>query len=362
MPSRPASRSLSQQASDHLARCRHGHIFDERDFAWIFVRRKPRLHKALDVRGEHVGRGVALFEHNKGLHDLSAQRVWLADGGSKRNRRMADETIFDFARSDAKTGRGDNIVVTADEADVALVVHHTLIAGGHPVAYKFLARSFRLAPVFQEHHGIGTLDGNLTRFTGLEWISRTVDDCDGVTAHRLADRPRLGHAERAASREHDVAFGLSVKFVDHQAEHGFSPFVGFRAKRLAAGPNRTHVDGVAALRTRRRAEHAQRRRRDKGVADLRARYEREGFFRIEFLEAPRHNRNAVVQPWQQNIEQTAGPGPVCRCPNPITGLWQEVVMRFDPGKMAYENAMAVQGAFWLPGGAGGVHHHRRIVG
>src|SRR4029077_17993251 len=290
------------------------------------------------------------------------QRVWLADGCSKRDRRMADETILDFARSDAKTGRGDDIVVSANEADVTLVVHHTLIAGGHPVAYKFLARCFRLAPVFQEHHGIGTLDRNLTRFTGLERISRLVDDRDGVTAHRLADRPRLGHAERAASREHDVAFGLSVKFVDHQSEHGFSPFVRFRTKRLTAGPNRTHVDGVAAFRIRRRAKHAQRCRRDKGVADLRARYECEGFFRIEFLEAPRYTWKAVVQPRQHNIEQPAGPGPVCRCPNPITGLRQEVVMRFDTGKMAYEDAMAVQGAFWLPGGAGGVDHHRRIIG
>src|SRR6476659_9395165 len=237
MPSRPASRSLLQQTPDHLARRRHGHIFDEGDFAWIFVRRKPRLHKALDLRSERVGRGVALLEHNKGLHDLSAQRVWLADGGSERNRRMTNETIFDFARSDAKTGRGDDIVVTADEADITLVVHHTLIAGGHPVAYKFLARSVRLAPVFQEHHGIRTLDRNLARFTGPERVSPIVDDRDGVTAHRLADRPRLRHAERAASREHDVAFGLPVKFVDHQAEHGFSPFVGFRAKRLAAGPN-----------------------------------------------------------------------------------------------------------------------------
>src|SRR5262249_26471181 len=150
-------------------------------------------------------------------------------------------------------------------------------------------RSFRLAPVFQEHHGIRTLDRNLARLARLERISRSIDDCDGVTGYRLSDRSRLRHTERAACREHDVAFGLPIKFVDHEAEYGFSPLVGFGAKRLAAGTNRSHVDGVAAFRTRGRAKHAQRRRWDKGVADLRTRHERKGLFRIEFLEAPRHD-------------------------------------------------------------------------
>src|SRR5215467_3083529 len=37
-------------------------------------------------------------------------------------------------------------------------------------------------------------------------------------------------------------------------------------------------------------------------------------------------------------------------------------MRLDTGKMADEHAMPVQRAFRLPGRAGGVDHHRRVVG
>jgi len=61
---------------------------------------------------------------------------------------MADQAILDLARTDAEAGRGDDVVIAADEADIALVVTHALVAGGHPVADELVARGLRLAPIF----------------------------------------------------------------------------------------------------------------------------------------------------------------------------------------------------------------------
>ena len=189
-----------------------------------------------------------------------------------------------------------------------------------------------------------------------------VDHRHAVAGDRLADRAGFRNAERTAGREHEVAFGLAVEFVDGETEGRLAPFVGFRAERFPARADRTHLDVVAALRIARRAQHAQRGRRDEGVADFQARHQRVGVLRIEFLHPPRHHRHAIVQARQQHVEQPAGPGPVGRRPDAVAGLREEVVVGLDPGKMPDQHTMAMQRALRLAGGARGVDHHRRIVG
>ena len=110
-----ASRLLPQQPPDHLAGGRHRHLLDEGDLARIFVRRKPRPHEALDLGGERIGRRMAGFQHDERLDDLGAHRIGLADHRGERDRRMPDQAILDLGRADAIAGRGDDVVVAADE-------------------------------------------------------------------------------------------------------------------------------------------------------------------------------------------------------------------------------------------------------
>ena len=93
--------------------------------------------------------------------------------------------------------------------------------------------------------------------------------------------------------------------------------------------------------------------------------------RIEFLQRMRDHGHAIVQAGEQHIEKPAGPGPICRSPQPITGLRQKLVRKFDPRQVSKQDAMRVQGALGRAGRprsvdhqrwlfAGG--HHRRKVG
>ena len=116
------------------------------------------------------------------------------------------------------------------------------------------------------------------------------------------------------------------------------------------------------LRRRRRAQHAQRRRRDEGVAHAHPRHQRVGLSGVELLDLLRHHRHAVVQGRQQHVEQTAGPGPVRRRPEPVARLRQEFVRKLDAGKMTDQHAMGVQGAFRRTGRARGIDHQRGVVG
>ena len=78
--------------------------------------------------------GVTRLQHHERLDDLGAQPVGLADDGGERHRRVADQAVLDLGGADAVAGRGDHVVVAADEADVAVTVADALVAGHHPVA------------------------------------------------------------------------------------------------------------------------------------------------------------------------------------------------------------------------------------
>src|SRR5581483_1157611 len=225
--SRVASDPLAQQPADHLAGRGHRHIVDERDLARIFVRGEPRPHEGLNIRGERIRWLAIALEHDERLDDLGTDGIGLADCGRQRHRRMTDEAILDLARADAITRRGDDVVITANEIDVTVLVDASLIAGDHPVADEFLARRLRPLPVFQEHHRVGPLHRNLPDLAEAHRIALAIDDADHVARHWLADGARPRDADGVARRENEIAFGLTVEFVDHQAERLLAPFVGF---------------------------------------------------------------------------------------------------------------------------------------
>ena len=115
------------------------------------------------------------------------------------------------------------------------------------------------------------------------------------------------------------------------------------------------------LRGGRRAQHAQRRRRDEGVAHLASGEQREGFLGIELLGLARHDRDAVMQARQQAVEQAARPRPIGRRPEPVAVLREEIVRHLHARQMPEHDAVPVQRTLRRPGGAGGEDHQRGIV-
>src|SRR5258706_14910116 len=147
---------------------------------------------------------------------------------------MTDQAILDLARTDAVARRGDHVVVASHEGEIALIIDHALVARGHPVADEFLPGRVRIAPIFQEHHGVGTLDRALAELARRTTRAVAADHRDGMARHRLADRARSRDTNEGAARQHEIAFGLAVEFVDDKAERGLAPLVGLGPERLAA--------------------------------------------------------------------------------------------------------------------------------
>src|SRR5262245_55113430 len=161
---------------------------------------------------------------------------------------MTDQAILYLARPDPETRRRDNVVIPADETDIAIFVHDALVAGRHPVADALVARGVGVARIFEEHHRIGAPHRDLLGLAHLQWLPGGIGPGNGMTGDRPAAGTGLRDADRAARRKDDVALRLAVKFVDNEPERRFAPLVRFHAERFTAGTDRPHIDCVAAFR------------------------------------------------------------------------------------------------------------------
>ena len=264
---------------------------------------------------------------------------------------MTQQAILDLARPDAESRRRNHVVVAADERNIAFLVGDALVAGGHPVADELVARRRRLAPIFEEHHRVGPLHRDLANFADFQRLAIFADHRHPMARDRLADGAGLEHAELRAGAEHQIAFGLAVELVDEEPEGLLAPLQRLDAERLATGSDAAQFEIVAAARARRRAHHAQRGRRDESIAHLRLCHQRKGTLRIELVECVGDDRHAVMQARQQRIEQAAGPGPIGRRPVAVAGLREREMRQLDAGQMAEQDAMGVQRALRLAGGA-----------
>src|SRR5205823_3320784 len=105
----------------------------------------------LELRGEGRRAGVARLEHDDRLDHLGADGVRLADDRGERHRRMAQQAGLDLARADAVPAAGDEIVVAADETEIARLVAYAEVSAREPVAAKLRLGCRFVAEVAEEH-------------------------------------------------------------------------------------------------------------------------------------------------------------------------------------------------------------------
>jgi len=87
------------------------------------------------------------------------------------------------------------------------------IAGEQIVAGEFLGGRGRVAPVFEEHDGIGAADGDVPVLARRQWPAAVVDDAHLVAGDGAAHRPRAQREERRVVADDEVALGLAVELV-----------------------------------------------------------------------------------------------------------------------------------------------------
>jgi hypothetical protein len=117
-----------------------------------------------------LGQGVIRFDavvgNNKCFDDFLADWVRFADGRGQQDGRMAHQAILDFAGTDTVSRTGDDIVVTAQEPNIAVLIGLANISGQKPIAKKFIGGGLRITLITEEHHRIGCPHGNAAGDTG----------------------------------------------------------------------------------------------------------------------------------------------------------------------------------------------------
>ena len=154
-----------------------------------------------------------ILQHDIRLDDFGANRVRLADSRCQRDGWMSGQAILDLSGTDTEARGRYDVVIAAEELDIAILILDALVASGHPVANKLLLGGFGVLPVFEEHDRIGPCDGDLAGFALFHTPSLVIDHGDGVTRNRQADRSAAADPDSSARRQDQIAFGLAVELV-----------------------------------------------------------------------------------------------------------------------------------------------------
>src|SRR2546421_134616 len=307
-----------------------------------------------------LSRREAFLQHDTCLPHFGADRVGLAHARGQCDGWMAREAGLDLAGADAIATAGDQIVVAADESEVARLIAHAQVAADQPVSAELRLRRCVVAPVFEEHHRIGAVVGDAPHFSCWQLAAVFVDDRNSVSGDRRSRPSRTHRRQCAAVSHHQVAFRLAVELIDGQAERAAAPidqvFAEALSARCEAAQTHARILGAGG------AQQLQRRRRHEHVADVIPSHQPHRLGRIELPRPVRDHGDAVVPGGHHDVEQPADPGPVRGRPEAVAGLREAVVRVLHSREVAEERAMRMQRALRLTGGAARVDDERRILG
>src|SRR5690606_19222474 len=202
-------------------------------------------------------------------------------------------------------------------------------------------------------------DAHHTRLAAGEFEARLIDDPDVVPWQRTPKGTWADGEKRAAVAGHQVALGLAIELVQVDSEGFARPAQQLFAQCFAATCDRAQLQ--VCWRSVTLAQHLQGSRRHEDVANTVFGHQGISLVRIEFACPKGQHRDTVMQRGQQDVQQTADPGPVCWGPHEISRLREEIMRQLDSGEMPEKYAMAVQGAFWISSRAGGIDDDRWVV-
>src|SRR5881296_1888684 len=79
---------------------------------------------------------LVFAQHHEGLHDLTADRIRLADDRRFHNGRMLDQGAFHFKWTDPITGALDDIIAPADEPKISVLIARGAVPREIPIALE----------------------------------------------------------------------------------------------------------------------------------------------------------------------------------------------------------------------------------
>ena len=194
-----------------------GQHVDERQLAQDGQRAELVAQRLPQLGGQLVGRLAAGLEHDERRDDLAAQLVRAARGAGLGDRRMAQERGLHLDRAEAVRGDLDDLVGTAGEEGVAVVVDVGRVA--HPVRARDPAPvvrrvALRLAPERRRQARERPPDHHDPLLAARQLLAVEVDDRGLDARQRQAGRARLDRHQLDAVRvAEDRAAGLRLPHV-----------------------------------------------------------------------------------------------------------------------------------------------------
>ena len=202
---------------------------------------------------------------------------------------------------------------------------------------------------------------DLAELTARSLVALLVDDRYAVPRVWPADRAGFHRPGSLAIPDHIVDLGLAEHFVDRNAEILPGPLDDRHAHRLPSAHDRAQVQVEAFLRLGDGLHHQFQRGREQERVPHPILFEE--VIRLFGVEpsAVSEDRCTEMPRRQEPVQQPASPGPIGRRPEHVAGLRVEVVRMDEPGNVAEDRAVRLQGSLGGARSSTGVDDQRRVV-
>src|SRR3981081_1941015 len=102
---------------------------------------------------------------------------------------MLHQAVVKRGGSDSVAAGDDDVVVTAVEPEISVLVPMPGVARQQPAVAEFFLRRIRPVPVSKKENRVRRLHGNGACFAGPDWIAFFVKNLEAVARNSLAHRP-----------------------------------------------------------------------------------------------------------------------------------------------------------------------------
>ena len=183
--------TLADFTAADLAADRLGQFVDKLDYPRVFVGGRDLLDVVLQFMDQGRGRLKTLGQHDCSLDNLAAHRIRRRSNGTFQDGRMLLQGAFDLEGADPVAGTLDDVIGTADEPVIAVLVAPGDVAGLIQAVVPDPAGCF-LVPVIAAEQAwrqtvVKTADDNPALGTGRAGFAIFIDDVDLVERGRLAN-------------------------------------------------------------------------------------------------------------------------------------------------------------------------------
>ena len=123
---------MAQEIPLDLAAYRLWQFVDKCNPSWVFIGRRHLFDVRLQIIGKLIACEGNICQYNERGHNLAALGIGQSDDCTLLNKRVLDQYVFDFLRTNPVPRRCDDVIGSANIKEIAVTILSYVVTGPEP--------------------------------------------------------------------------------------------------------------------------------------------------------------------------------------------------------------------------------------